>query len=223
VTIQGVIFDYGNVLARTLDPEPRANWERKLGLRSGELQRVVHNDGSWIAAQQGRITPEAHWQEVGATLALTADETAAVRAAFYQGDVLNGALVARIDQMRAAGLRTALLSNFSTELRRLLTAQDLVRRFDEIAISAEIGVMKPNAGAYWTLLNRLALQAHACVFIDDQPANVEAAQTLGLHGIVFRDTITCLTRLDRLLSGSLDDENRASGCIDQQTHGHLER
>lgn len=200
--IKAVIFDYGSVLSRTLDPEPRAAWERKLGLASGGLQRAVHNDSSWIEAQCGRITVEAYWYTVGTTLGITAAETAALRTAFYRGDVLNDELVRRIDHLRAAGLRLGLLSNFSPELRMLLEQQDLLHRFDHITISAEIGVMKPNAAAYRAILDMVALPANTCIFVDDQPVNVEAAQTLGLHGIVFRDNASCLAAIDRLLTGT---------------------
>jgi putative hydrolase of the HAD superfamily len=204
VTIAAVIFDYGSVLARTLNPVPRAAWEHRLGLEPGALQRTVHNQTSWIAAQSGHITPEAHWHDVGATLGLLPAETAKLRAAFYRGDVVNAGLIARIDRLRTAGVCTALLSNFSVELRGLLAAQDLLHRFDHIAISAEIGMMKPDAAAYQTILDMLTIPADVCVFIDDQPANVEAAQALGLHGIVFRDNASCLTEIDRLLGMNRD-------------------
>lgn len=197
--IEAVIFDYGNVLSHTLDPGPRAAWERKLGLASGELQRLVHNNSSWIEAQCGRMPVEAYWHAVGTTLGLTPTETTDLRTAFYLGEVLNHELVRRIDRMRGAGLRLGLLSNFSPELRLLLAKQDLLRRFDHIAISAEIGVMKPHATAYRAILGMLEVPAHACTFIDDQATNVEAAQALGLHGIVFRDNASCLAALDHLL------------------------
>lgn len=202
MTDQAVIVDYGRVLARTLDAQPRTRWERKLGLAAGGLERMVHNEGSWVAAQRGHIAPETHWHDVALTLGLTPAEGAMLRADFYKGDVVNAELVARLDQLRAAGVRTALLSNFSLELRHLLTAQELLQRFDQLVISAEIGVMKPASAAYRAILDKLTLPAQVCVFIDDQPANVEAAQALGLHGIVFRDNATCLAQLDDWLSAT---------------------
>ena len=53
--------------------------------------------------------------------------------------VLVAQLVAYIAQMRGAGLRTAVLSNFSKELRELLKQHDLLRHFDQIAISGVFG------------------------------------------------------------------------------------
>ena len=66
VMIQSVIFDYGSVLSRTLDLQPRTDWETQLGLEPGELQRVVHNDTSWVAAQCGRLSVDQYWGDVGA-------------------------------------------------------------------------------------------------------------------------------------------------------------
>jgi putative hydrolase of the HAD superfamily len=200
--IKGVIFDYGRVLAWTQHQEPRAAWERRLGLEPGALTRVVHNEHSWIAAQHGTITIDAHWQTVGLALRLAPAETSALRAAFYAGDVLNVELVACIERLRASGLRVGLLSNFSADLRTMLAQQDLLRRFDAVAISAEIGVMKPEATAYHAVLAMLGLKAHTCIFIDDVSANVTAAQALGIHGILFEDNASCLVALTRLLGTS---------------------
>ena len=204
VHIKGVIFDYGRVLAWTQHQEPRAAWERRLGLAPGALTRAVHNEHSWIAAQRGTTTIDAHWQEVGAALCLTPVDITALRAGFYAGDVLNVELVACIERLRASGLRVGLLSNFSADLRTMLAQQDLLRHFHALAISAEIGVMKPDAAAYQAVLAMLGLEAHTCVFIDDVPANVAAAQALGIHGIVFEDNALCLAALTRLLGTSLN-------------------
>jgi putative hydrolase of the HAD superfamily len=202
--LQAVIFDYGNVLTQTLNPQPRARWEQRLGLAAGTLEGLVHNAHTWVAAQHGQITATAHWQEVGRSLRLTPDETQALQRTFYAGDVVNAALVTCLDRLRTAGIATALLSNFSTDLRTLLLQQDLLRRFDYVAISAEIGVMKPAALAYQTVLAMLALPATACVFIDDREENVAAAQALGMHGLVWQSTPAGLAALNRLLSPLLD-------------------
>lgn len=202
VHITGVIFDYGRVLAWTQHQAPRAAWERRLGLAPGALTRAVHNERSWMAAQRGTITVDAHWQEVGTALGLTAEDTAALRAAFYAGDMLNTELVACIDRLRAIGLRVGLLSNFSADLRTMLAQQDLLWRFDALAISAELGVMKPDAAAYRAVLAMLGMEPHTCIFIDDIPANVAAAQAVGIHGIVFEDNPSCLAALMHLLGTS---------------------
>ena len=205
--IEAVIFDYGGVLARTMDQEPRAVWERKLGMAPGTLTATVHDDELWVEAQKGSILSDTHWQSVGAALGLSESQLQQLRRAFYGGDVLNQQLLSSIDAVRQQGVKTGLLSNFSSDLRGMIEAQDLLRRFDRIAISAEIGVMKPDAAAYEAVLAMLALPASACVFIDDLPANVAASRALGMHGIVFEDTASCLETLHGLLPGQLREIN----------------
>jgi epoxide hydrolase-like predicted phosphatase len=200
--MRAVIFDYGSVLTRTLDPQPRAAWEKKLGLKPGKLPQMVHNDTSWIEVQCGRLSVEAYWRDVGQQLGLKPQETARMRSDFYRGDQRNDELVAYIDQVRAAGLQTAILSNFSEELRCFLEHHTLLDHFDRIAISAEIGVMKPSAKAYQAVLAMLDLPAAACVFVDDQPGNIDAAEALGMQGIVFRDNPSCIAELTRWLATS---------------------
>lgn len=199
--IKAVIFDYGGILARTADPEPRAAWERDLGLAPGALTAAVHDEQVWVAAQDGSIQSDTHWRVVGETLGLSESQLHGLRASFYAGDVLNQQLLARIDRLRQQGVALGLLSNFSTDLRGMLEAQGLLQRFDHVAISAEIGVMKPDAAAYEAILAMLALPASACVFIDDLPTNVTAARAVGMHGIVFEDTASCLEALEGLLRG----------------------
>ena len=201
--VKAVIFDYGGVLARTVDPAPRAAWERDLGLAPGALTAAVHDKQLWVAAQNGSITSDAHWRAVGEALGLSVSQLRELRASFYGGDVLNHELLACIDRLRQQDIALGLLSNFSTDLRGMLEAQDLLRRFDHVAISAEIGVMKPDAAAYEAILGMLTLPASACAFVDDLPANVAAARALGMHGIVFEDTTSCLVSLERLLRGQL--------------------
>ena len=196
-----MIFDYGGVLAQTIDPEPRAAWERDLGLAPGALTAAVHDERLWVAAQSGTLQSDAHWRAVGEALGLSASQLYGLRASFYAGDVLNQPLLACIDRLRQQGVALGLLSNFSTDLRGMLEAQDLLRRFDHVAISTEIGVMKPDAAAYKAILGMLSLPASACVFIDDLPANVAAARALGMHGIVFENTASCLEALEGLLRG----------------------
>ena len=199
--IEAVIFDYGGVLARTMDQEPRAAWERKLGMAPGTLTATVHDDELWVEAQKGGIHSDTHWQSVGAELGLSESQLQQLRRTFYGGDVLNQQLLSTLDVLRQQGRKTGLLSNFSSDLREMLEAQDLLRRFDRIAISAEIGVMKPDPAAYEAVLAMLALPASACVFVDDLAANVAADQALGIHGIVFQDTASCLEILHGLLPG----------------------
>lgn len=78
--------------------------------------------------------------------------------------------------------RLAALSN-SNELHWERNTHDLgVTGLFEVAISShQIGVCKPDPGAYQIALERLGVPPEAVMFFDDVPAHVEAATALGIH------------------------------------------
>jgi 2-haloacid dehalogenase len=87
-------------------------------------------------------------------------------------------------EVRAAGLRCLALSNmepsaFATRRTRF-AFMDL---FDGFVISGIEGVAKPDQRIFQILLHRYRLEPGATVFIDDSPANVEAARGLGLTAV----------------------------------------
>lgn len=194
-----LIFDFGGVLMRTVDYTPRHRWDGQLGLPPGSVERVVHGSESWRLAQTGAISTEAYWSDVGQQLGLTAEQNRQLAVDFFSGDRLDTQLVAYIHQLRAAGHRTALLSNDSPSLLDKLQALEIASLFDPVVISAFIGAMKPDARAYQTVLERLGVAPAQAIFIDDLPRNVAGAQAVGITGLHY----TTLDQLRRDLDGLL--------------------
>jgi putative hydrolase of the HAD superfamily len=59
--------------------------------------------------------------------------------------------------------------------------------FDRIFRSDTDHFMKPEKEAYYHVIQQIGCQPDECLFIDDAPANVEEANLIGIHGIVFTD------------------------------------
>ncbi len=81
----------------------------------------------------------------------------------------------------------------------------ILQMIDRYVVSGAEGMVKPDARLFQVLLDRYGLKAEECTFIDDNEANVRAAESLGMKGIVFRGADDLRNRLDlyRRLS---DDE-----------------
>ena len=62
---------------------------------------------------------------------------------------------------------------------------NVAQHFEELVLSYKVGHLKPASEIYHEVLNRSKLPAQNCLFIDDMPENIEAAQSLGMHGIQF--------------------------------------
>ena len=55
---------------------------------------------------------------------------------------------------------------------------------ENIIISGDIGLLKPNPDIYAYIIGKYNLIPSECLFFDDQAVNVEAAKKLGIHGVV---------------------------------------
>jgi putative hydrolase of the HAD superfamily len=102
--------------------------------------------------------------------------------------------------LRDRGVRMAMLTNNVREWeplwRSMLPVDDV---FELVVDSAFVGMRKPEPEIYALTLERLGLPAEACAFVDDLEINVDAARSLGMAGIVHRDTAATVTKLDELL------------------------
>ena len=57
--------------------------------------------------------------------------------------------------------------------------------FDKVFASAVLGERKPYLAAYEKVIAETGIDPSTAVFVDDKMENVEAARSLGVHGIVF--------------------------------------
>ena len=199
--IKAVIFDFGGVLMRTESQERRQRLAQQLGLSLDELYRLVFDGAGSREAQLGLIDPDQWWAQIGRSLGLKSrDEQQAFRQAIFAMDVLDRELVDYVRSLRPR-FKTALLSNASTRLVTTLRDLHISDCFDVIVISAQVGLMKPDPAIYRLTLDRLGVEPHEAVFLDDVAENVEAAATLGIRGVLFTGHGEALNELDRLLYG----------------------
>jgi epoxide hydrolase-like predicted phosphatase len=198
---QAVIFDFGGVLMRTEDKGPRTQLARRLGRTPEELEEVVFNGPSGLPAALGEISAEQHWRNVAKTLQISEAEIPAFQESFWGGDQMETRLVEHIRQLKQR-YRTALLSNAWSDLREYLVNRwKIADAFDQMVISAEVGLVKPDQRIYRLILERLQVPAQAAIFLDDFIQNVEGARSVGLTAIHFRSADQALAELDQFLNG----------------------
>jgi len=81
------------------------------------------------------------------------------------------------------------LTNWSAETFPMLMDRfDFVQLFDDIVVSGDEGLVKPDKSIYELLLKRYNLLAQECIFIDDNIDNVKAAEQLGFSAILYKNS-----------------------------------
>ena len=94
-----------------------------------------------------------------------------------------------IDMCKKMGYKVFLLSNYPKKYfeMHIRNELDFAKRVDGKVVSAYEGVIKPDSKIYKILLERYGLIAKECIFVDDRAENVEAANRLGINGVLFEN------------------------------------
>jgi 2-haloacid dehalogenase len=183
--IEAVVFDIGGVL---LDWDPRYLY-RSLLPDETSIERFLAEvcTPSWNAAQDaGR-----DWDEAVATLTARFPEHADLIRAYHERwpETVAGVFedtVAVLRELRAAGVPTYALTNFSAQKWEIAVERwSVLREFDGAVVSGKERVTKPDPAIYRLLLERYGLAPQTTFFTDDSPANVEAARRVGLRAELF--------------------------------------
>jgi epoxide hydrolase-like predicted phosphatase len=207
--MQGLIVDWGGVLTPPLHTAIGA-WLEATGIDRDHYGAVLRR---WVDPPEGEVSP-VHLLERG-EIPLADFERALAEALAAEGSVVEAeglvgqmladlavyedSMTSLVTRARAAGVRTALLSNSwghdydRTQWREM---------FDAVVISGEVGLRKPEPAIFEVTLQRIGLPAAECAFVDDLPHNVAAAARHGLVGIVHRSFEETAGELEALFPGA---------------------
>lgn len=178
-----VVFDIGNVLIQW---EPRLLYRRMLADEAAidaffaEAQieawnRELDRRGTFAEAVAERVAAHPRWER----------EIRAFDERWHE--MVPGAIAANVavlTALKAAGRKIYAITNFSRE--KFALAQErfpFLRQFDGVVVSAREGLLKPDPAIYRLFLDRHALRAGECLFLDDTLPNVEAAREVGMGAV----------------------------------------
>lgn len=172
-----VIFDLGSVIIEKVDKRSLEK-SHKYALKSV----------AWRDWQRGRLTEDEFIERTARAF----NRTDAERVAAWSKSrrKLIDETVLAIHELKNAGYKIYMLSNTNPETYAMFEKwqelADVFCCFDGIVLSFKEGCIKPEPEIYQVLLRRYHLDPHACLFVDDKKANVDAAQKLGIDAFVFR-------------------------------------
>ena len=186
--VDAVVFDLGNVLIRW-DPAPAIAAAVGPDRAAAFLADALFDFAAWNAANDfGRPLAEAEDSAASAHPHL-AEGIRAYRANFdaSMAGQIEGT-VAILRELHEAQVPLFALTNWSAELfPHALDRFDFLDLFEDIIVSGEEGVAKPDPEIFEVLEERVSHRAGLddCIFIDDSPANVQAAAETGLDAVHF--------------------------------------
>lgn len=110
-------------------------------------------------------------------------------------------MFAAVAAAKAAGLRTGLLSNsWGTDV---YPRHRFPGVFDEIVISGEVGIRKPDPAIFRLMTEKIGVPAGESVFVDDHPGHLQAALEHGMTTVLHRSPEETISELQGLLEVDL--------------------
>lgn len=183
--IKNIVFDFGQVMIR-FDP-----WYMVRRYVTNEedvalLVPVVFDRQYWNRLDAGTITDEevvrACCERLPARLWGSVEE-------IYYNWVYNLPPVEGMEELvrdvKKRGFRVFLLSNISTYFADHADAHPVLELFEKQIYSAVCGMTKPNSDIFEYLCRECDIKPEETVFVDDSPANIAGAESVGITGYLF--------------------------------------
>ncbi len=203
MVLRAVIFDYGMVLSGPVNAPARNALIKASRLREDKFEEMYWADRH--AYDEGKLTGITFWQKFAKDSghAFSNDELAELnRLDAQMWTTFDPAMIAWQQQLKAAGLRTAILSNMGDSVLASLEREFAwIAGFDVLVWSYQLGIAKPDPAIYRHALEKLGTRPEETLFLDDKAVNIEAARALGIVAVEF-STIAKLR--DDLVAAGLD-------------------
>jgi epoxide hydrolase-like predicted phosphatase len=202
-SIKNIIFDLGDVILNIDIPKTIDAFSELSGLPDVKLQELFEKNELFRKFETGNLDEDGFRNLIRGVLEMQELEDAVIDKAW--NTLLLDIPSARIELLKTLAKRynLYLLSNTSSihirEVNRILQTthqiENLDQLFKKVYLSYELGVMKPDASIYLKVLEDAGIEADDTLFLDDNPANVAAANQLGIHIIHVQKPVTILEYL----------------------------
>jgi len=188
-----VVFDFGGVVFRWQPASFLARvWPHRIEtLEQGAQAAAVffqNYGGDWGLFDQGLIGADEVVQRISARTGWSSDEVQTVVRAVPDELMPISGTVALIHDLKAAGHTLHFLSNMPEPYAdHLSSAYPLGEWFESGLFSGRIKQIKPNAEIFAMAEQHFGARPEELLFIDDHPANVDAALARDWQSFLFTD------------------------------------
>lgn len=117
------------------------------------------------------------------------------------GVAKNVVLLEYIRDLRHRGLKIGLLSNIASNwIRDTLLSPEEQALFDEMVLSYEVGMVKPDPRIFRLVCDRLGVEPAESIMIDDMERYCAAAEDEGMSAVVYRDFKQAKQEIESILN-----------------------
>ena len=194
--IKAIFFDYNGVIGVNILKCVYAETAKRFGLTKEDVRQTFHEIHS--PAQRGETSVMEFWERFAAKFGIDPKELEKVWLdIFASKSIEDEEVLDLIKNLKANGYKIGMLTNLTNAFPST-SRKNLACLFDDIVISCEVGMRKPEPEIYELALKRLGIKADDAVFIDDRYEYVEGANAVGIKGILFENAVQLKRELEKL-------------------------
>lgn len=185
-----IIFDFFGVICSEVAP----TWFNRY---FSQEKTAILKDKYFKPFDLGKKSEEELYAELGNLINKSAPE---IKLEFDElTNTIDEQLLKHIEKLKTT-YKVGLLSNGgSAFVRSILKLYNIEKLFDNISISAEVGLVKPDPKIFELALRNMNSQAQNTIFIDDNQKNITGAKNIGLKTILYKNYNQFKKELNKIL------------------------
>ena len=192
MAVRTIFFDFGGVIIDTPNVRWIKRWKRLLGVNDHpEMLEMLENPHQSPLVKDiclGKIPEDTMWVMMTEKWHLNPALLDKIRRKLFSKRHLNQDILKLMAELQV-NYQTAILSNAGDKTRQLMVDTfHLDRYVDEIIISAEEGVIKPDPRIFEIAMDRLDAEPETSLLLDDTQENITAARAFGMLAVRFINT-----------------------------------
>ena len=211
--LRAVIFDWGGVITSPIVETVTAWLEAERIDRESYMAAMrpwvrsaygpEDSESPIHALERGEVSDEEFEATLAAALVRedgTPVHSAGLLRRMFGASVILDQMLELIKDLRANGILTSLLSNSWGGGEDGYPRHLFADLFDDVVISGEVGMRKPEERIFRLAATRLGLSPAECAFVDDVEGNIVAAEAIGFTAVHHEDPVRTRAALSELFA-----------------------
>src|SRR3989338_4665447 len=193
--IKAILFDVGGVLAlgenskwkngNFIPSGVHLNMAKKLKISIDQYLDSI--DTAYVSAITGKLSKKEVLETLSKNFGIGSKKLRKLYLNSYKENFKqNKELFNEMFKLKKQGYMVAVLSDQWFLSKEALMPHKFYKNFDEVIVSCDVGIRKPNQKIYQLAVKKLNFSPKEILFIDNQKWNISPAKKLGMKTILFK-------------------------------------
>lgn len=181
--IKNIIFDLGNIVIQNPNIDTILHFTENKE-KAEKLRKAIFGSAEWKLLDKGMITYKEATQKIQERNIEDKNLIGKIMGEWFEYQPINEETVKIAKNLKEKGHRIYVLSNMAIETYAHFQELSFFQYCNGIMISAQEHMVKPDKEIFIRLLDKYALKAEECLFIDDDDTyrSIEVANKIGILG-----------------------------------------